>query len=285
MKGNPLLRPGAQSPQERSAAKLSPFLSYEEAYGPGRTPFTTERSALCDGVTYQPGQGCYYYALAASYRTVYGGGMTFSVHRPAYVRLGGAGHTLAELALQGGANNGDIVEVGWNVSTDQYGDADPHLFVFHWLGGDGTCYDACGWQQMSRVFYPGQNLSAFIGRDLSVGYRLHDGDWWVWVDNEWLGYFPGALWSNPFRQAALTQWFGEVSADNGIPPRTHMGTGAFPVEASAARMSYLCSILENEGPCVLSDQHFINVNPPQAARYYGIEDLGASAVRYGGPGQ
>jgi hypothetical protein len=285
-KGNPLLRPGARTPaQDRSAVTLSPFLSFEEVYGPGQKPFRMNSTGSCDGISYEPGAGCYYYASAALRKTVYGGGMVLSIHRPEYVRVGGRGHSLAELSIQGGGNDGDIVEVGWNVSTDDYGDANPHLFVFHWIGGAGTCYDACGWQQVSNVYFPGQSLSTLVGKQVSIGYALINGDWWAWFDNQWLGYFPGSQWSTPFDKASLTQWFGEVVSDNGVPPQTQMGAGAFPARAEAARMFGLCSILENGGACLSSEDYFIVVAPPQASRYYGITRTDASTIRYGGPGK
>lgn len=41
--------------------------------------------------------------------------------------------------VQGGASNGNIIEIGWNVSPFQYaGDSNPHLFVFHWIDDKPT---------------------------------------------------------------------------------------------------------------------------------------------------
>ena len=286
-KGNPLLRPGAgsePSPENR-AGKRSRFLTFEEVYGGGQTPFRSTNAQSCDGINYNPGEGCYYYASAALQQTIYGAGMTLSVNRPAYVRVRGTGHTLAEISIQGGEDDGDIVEIGWNVAPEQYGDADPHLFVFHWFGMVGTCYDACGFEQVSNVYYPGMNLSALVGRDVKIAYVLSNGDWWAWFDNQWLGYFPGSLWPEPFAKASLTQWFGEVVADNGVPPKTQMGAGSFPAIDSAAHMTELCTVVASDGPCLPSDQHFVAVSPPAASRYYGIKRTGASALRYGGPGR
>jgi hypothetical protein len=70
----------------------------------------------------------------------------------------------------GGPKNGNIVELGWLVSTDQSGDADPHIFVFHWKNWQGTCYNGCGWQQYSNTYYPGQNIGSLVGREIYIGY-------------------------------------------------------------------------------------------------------------------
>jgi len=95
--------------------------------------------------------------------------MTMSVNRPVYDDSGGAGHSLDEIAVQGGPKNGNIVELGWLVSTDQNGDADPHIFVFHWKNWQGTCYNGCGWQQYSNTYYPGQNIGSLVGLFVAGG--------------------------------------------------------------------------------------------------------------------
>jgi len=126
----------------------------------------------------------------------------------------------------GGEKDGDIVEIGWNVSTHQYeGSADPHLFVFHWQGWQGTCYDGCGWEQVSQKFYPGQNLSELVGKEVSAGFAFHEGNWWAWFADEWIGYFPTEEWDGKFTQGKLVHWFGEVASLNGVPPRMEMGGG------------------------------------------------------------
>lgn len=124
----------------------------------------------CNGV---PSFGtCYYYGPAAYRRTADGGGMTMEIERPAF---SGDGHSLDELAVQGGPGDGHIVELGWNVSPNQYGDGDPHLFVFHWINWSPTCYDGCGWQQYSATYFPRMNLRVLRGRDVYIGYVYYQG--------------------------------------------------------------------------------------------------------------
>jgi hypothetical protein len=113
---------------------------------------------------------CYYYGSAAYRRTARGGGTTMAVAKPAYNGSGGAGHSLDEIAVQGGVSDGNIVELGWNVSTAQYANSNPHLFVFHWIGWAPTCYDTCAWHQYNSTYAPGLDLSALVGHEVYVGW-------------------------------------------------------------------------------------------------------------------
>jgi hypothetical protein len=234
----------------------------------------------CDGVSYFG--SCYYYASAAFRRTADGGGMTMSVERPNYVSGESGGHTLNEIAIQGGAGDGNIVELGWNVSSDQYGDSNPHLFVFHWIDWNPTCYDGCGWQQYSGTYFPGMDLSQVVGRQVYVGYVFFQGNWWAWFDNQWLGYFPGSEWGGKYTRSELIQWFGEVASSNGVPPRTDMGNGRLPPDAAAATMFTLCDVDAPAWVCWYRDMQVLGSTVPA---YYDIARTGFGATRYGGPGE
>ena len=244
-----------------------------------REPLPPDPAGECDGV--DSFGSCYYYANAAYSRVADGGGMITTVASPAYFSTGTGGHTLNEIAVQGGPSNGHIVELGWNLSTDQYGDAHPHLFVFHWNDWNPTCYDGCGWVQYSATYYPGQDLNGIVGRDVYIGYVQYAGNWWAWFDNQWLGYFPGGEWPSGYTQNALIQWFGEVASHNGIPPVTDMGNGQFPSGASPARMSALCDVDAAAWVCWYRDQQGTSATVP---KYYDIARTGFGRVAYGGDG-
>jgi hypothetical protein len=230
---------------------------------------------------------CYYYADARYDpghnilpTTVVGGGMITSIAQPTVV---GQGHSLDEIAVEGGSKHDNIVELGWNVAPAQYSDAAPHLFVSHWINGNWVCYDDCGWQQWSNVYYPGQDLSTLVNRDVYLGYVFWQGNWWAWFDNLWLGYFPGSEWSGSFTRATLLEWFGEVATLSGIPPQTQMGTGVLPASSSAAHMSALCEVDAFPGDCwIRNKQSLLTIAPPN---WYEIATVGFGATRYGGPGQ
>jgi Neprosin len=300
MKGNPLLRPrsGVESPSQAETKGVAPpsdVRTFKEIYGkPGKGSKGSGAAprgrggalprpavgASCAGV---PSFGtCYYYGSAGLTRAADGAGMTMSVNRPVYDDSGGAGHSLDEIAVQGGPKNGNIVELGWLVSTDQSGDADPHIFVFHWKNWQGTCYNGCGWQQYSNTYYPGQNIGSLVGREIYIGYVFWKGNWWAWFDNQWIGYFPGSEWNNGYTKSALIQWFGEVSSENGVPPKTQMGDGILPPLPKAAHMLTLCDVDAAAWICWYRDQQSLTATVPN---YYDIQHVGSGDTRYGGPGQ
>lgn len=289
-KGNPLIGPitdeqdFARDPGAVVRKSVRPF---KEVYSRGRGQNHYLTAALrpnpppgCDGVAWFG--SCYYYGSAALTRTADGGGMTMAIKRPTYVSTGGGGHTLDELAVQGGPGNGNIIELGWNVSSDQYGDTNTHLFVYHWKNWVGTCYDGCGWQQYSGTYFPGMSLNNIIGREVYIGYVYYQGNWWAWFDNQWLGYFPGSEWSGAYTRSEMLQWFGEVSSSNGIPPRTDMGDGLFPANASAATNYTLCDVDAHAWVCWYRDLQVLSATRPLD---YDIARTGFGRVRYGGPGE
>lgn len=288
-KGNPLIGPFDataeaffDSPEETSKQIREALRSDEEVH-----PFTFEGGEH-EGLPDPPGcngianfGSCFYYGSASYRRDADGGGMTMTVERPAYDGSGGPGHSLDEIAIQGGAGDGDIVELGWNVSTSQYTDANPHLFVFHWIGWAPTCYDTCGWKQYSPTYFPGMDLSQLVGREVYIGYVQYQGNWWAWFDNQWLGYIEGAAWGGAYTRNRLTQWFGEVATANGIPPNTDMGNGAFPAAAGAARNRTLCDVNATDWVCWIRDRQRWGATFPA---YYDIDRTGFGATRYGGDG-
>jgi hypothetical protein len=287
-KGNPLIgridRPVEdffKNPAETGREIRRSLRLFERAYyiKPGQDTGKHESPPdppACNGFDYYG--ACYYYGPAAYTRTEDGGGMTTRVERPAF---SGTGHSLDELAVQGGKDNGNIVELGWNVSTSQYPDSDPHLFVYHWIDWGPTCYDTCGWHQYSPTYFPGMNLSAIVGHDVYIGYVHYGGNWWAWFDNQWLGYFSDSEWNGAYTKSALYQWFGEVATNNGTPPNVEMGNGLLPGNTGAAPMTTLCDVDAAAWVCWYRDQQSLGPNYPA---YYDILRTGFGATRYGGPG-
>lgn len=283
MKGNPLIAPQQRGPIQDELQRRKIFRPFKDVYRPQRgknPPPPPPGDPACDGI-WQDG-ACYYYGAAAFNRTADGGGMTLSVAQPTYVNSGGSGHSLDELAVQAGKDNGDIIELGWLVSSEQNGDSDPHIFVFHWIGGAPQCYNGCNWHQYSSTYFPGQNVGSLVGREVYVGYVFYQGNWWAWFDNQWLGYFPGSEWKGTFTKSALIQWFGEVASLNGIPPKTDMGTGVPPPANAAAHMFTLCDVDARAWVCWYRDQQSLQRT---VKAYYDIQRIGFGDTRYGGPGQ
>jgi hypothetical protein len=277
LKGNPLIRP-ERAPAQPMRRRSESFLKFEEVYGSATRVRRPERAvcALYHGA-------CFYYGSAAQRSAADGGGMTILIADPTYINPGAQGHSLDEIAIQGGPNDGNIVELGWIISTDQNGDSDPHIFVFHWVDQKEGCYNGCGWRQFSNKYYPGQNISRLTGQNVYVGYVSYHGNWWAWFDNEWIGYFPSSLWPNGYSKLALIQWFGEVATTNTADfPRIQMGTGILPPSEAAADMLNLCEVDSKQWQCNVRNKQALS--RPTASTLYDIKLFGFGNTRYGGPG-
>jgi hypothetical protein len=232
-------------------------------------------AAACDGIVYQSSPStCYYYAGASFVWQDQGGGHTLKIENPKVV---GAGHSLEELSVQGGSGDGNIVELGSIV----FGGTNyPQLFVFHWLSWNPTCYN-CDFVQYSATYFPGMNLTPFVGKQVYNGYVYYKGNWWAWFNDQWVGYFPGSLWGGTYSASNLTQWFGEVATSNGIPPQTQMGDGLFAADPAAAPMSTLCNVDAAAWVCFYYDKQTLYQTDP---KFYTIAHTGFGAIRLGGPG-
>ena len=290
-KGNPLIgsilvdkKATLDATSVRAQVIRQNLRTFDSVYGKRRADREQEPppdpSGKCNGV--DNFGTCYYYGPAALQREADGGGMTMQICSPAYDGSGGSGHTLNEIAVHGGADDGNIVELGWNISTSQYTNANPHLFVYHWKNWQPTCYDGCGWQQYSSTYFPGMDLRGLVGRQVYVGYVFWEGNWWAWFDNQWLGYFPGSEWDGKYTRNAKIQWFGEVATHNGLPPKTDMGGGPFPSNANAPTMSTLCDVNATDWVCWYRDEQLLGTTFPA---YYDISRSGFGQTRYGGPGE
>jgi hypothetical protein len=239
----------------------------------------------CDGFPGPSPTDCFYYASARFDQLADGAGMTQMIASPHYDNSGGFGHSLSEVSVGGvGPTASDYVELGWSVSSNQFGDLDPHLFIFDWINGVPTCYYPCSgnaWHQYSKKYFPGMDLRSMVGTSVYIGYVHYKGAWWAWFKDGWVGYIPDTQWGGAFTKGSALQWFGEVDSANGIPPKTAMGDGLFPANPAAATMSTLCDVNAASMTCTYRDKQSIWATVPA---YYDISHTGFGAVRYGGSG-
>ena len=179
-------------------------------------------------------------------------------------------HSLVELAMVS-ADGQQIVEVGWTVDRAVNGDARPHLFVYHWVDGQPSCYNACGFVSTSAALRPGGLLHPADGPQPYALAHVVD-RWWVSVGGRRLGYFPDSLWQGRFTRADEQVWFGEVAAGSGRPC-TDMGNGRAPTPTSGQLLSDLATDL---GP----------VTPALSATDRTLYDvvLAPGGIRLGGAG-
>jgi hypothetical protein len=161
---------------------------------------------------------------------------------------------IAQVAVYGGSTV-QSVEAGKIESVLLNGDSVPHFFTYfttvgyasegNWVGGYNT--NVQGWHQVSSTRAPGMVLSPLSTTngwqyELYLDVRRSEtGDWWVFMNSEWIGYYPyckqelsdcsnGTLFAADGMRdiASNIQWYGEV-ADGNAPSATttDMGSGAF----------------------------------------------------------
>lgn len=201
--------------------------------------------------------------------------------------------SLGQLALSRGSEDSmQTLEVGHQEYRDLYGDWVPHLFVFYTTNhytqqGDnkgGYNQDVDGWVQYSNSIYPEAKstpLSQFGSAQyvMSIKVQLWEGNWWVRINGQWIGYYPASLYSaNGLRsQADRVAWYGEVvdSAHDGTT-RTDMGSGHWPYEgwqrcafmsnlryqstAKGAMARYKGNAWASNPMCYAVEEHFSNTD-------------------------
>ena len=199
-----------------------------------------------EGIAFPEDGGAHKYANTSQSVTAYGTEGNINAWDP-YVEWSDE-FSLGQLALaRGGGGGRQTLEVGHQEYRDLYGDWVPHLFVFYTTNGytasgdnkGGYNQDVAGWVQYSSGIHPGalsSPVSAFGGTQyiLQLKVQLWQGNWWVRVNGQWIGYYPASLYNAAGlrNQADQVSWFGEIvdsSSHNGTTA-TDMGNGHWPYE-------------------------------------------------------
>jgi hypothetical protein len=219
-------------------------------------------------------QYLYVAAVQAGSRHSAGAGATLLQAAPT---LGGTDfHSLAEVAVESGDGK-QIVEIGWTVDAGVNGDVQPHLFAYHWVDGQTSCYNGCGWVQMSPTKQPGMAVAP--GESHLYEIKLVGSDWWLFFDGEGMGYYPQSLWGGGYTAAGLVQWFGEIAAGE-TSPCTQMGNGKFGADAASA--SFVDLHLFDPGGVSAAAAAFAGTITNQAL--YNMGRVTPASFGFGGPG-
>jgi hypothetical protein len=135
------------------------------------------------------------------------------------------------------------VEAGWINYPDQ--ETAPHLFTYYTTDGytgngnyiGGWNREVAGWVQYSSTIFPGSYfapLSQIDGpqHEIAIEYLLYEGNWWLAVQNEWIGYYPGSMFSIEGEltladYSDLIYFYGEVYQTESALTTTDMGSGEF----------------------------------------------------------
>lgn len=179
------------------------------------------------------GETAFYYSWAVGYqrfpRTAHVSGL-WELQQNAQPYIGESeampAHSLGQLwALDHRGSCNSDVEMGWVVSPQQYGDSQPHLFIYAWDCGVGLGYvgqSAIPWVQRSSVIAPNMALSQGSALHL-YGVVLKGGNWWFNYDRQWVGYIPASAWTRKFPAAIEEAQFGGEVASTEPEPCIAMG--------------------------------------------------------------
>jgi len=158
-------------------------------------------------------------------------------------------HTLVETAVQS-ADSQQIIEVGVTQdpsvnknppgsSTGWYG---PRVFVGAWVNGVFQGYNGGGFVPVSgTTIVPGvTNLPANTAYVHHIWYSTDQDLWWIGFGTEWLGYFPGSMWtgatpSATFNRNGLTQIFWELASEE-AKPCSDLGNGDIPTATLGSKV-------------------------------------------------
>jgi hypothetical protein len=245
-------------------------------------PRVRDKSGVLSGVVPRASNNAqYYYNSLYNFTNAYGASGEFTQDRPALASSASFDtHSLAELAVEDSTEQ-QIVEIGRNIDVGVNGDDQPHLFTYHWVNGNETCYNGCGFVQVSTTLHPGMAV-AVTSVPQKYAIVRYQNNWWIKYQKQYVGYFPGTIWPGKFTYFALAQWFGEVY-DSVDGPCTQMGNGLLGTQAGAAiitRMRF------GNGAIVYATG--TTVTTPG---YYNLGSVGGGAFtlqhahfQYGGPG-
>jgi hypothetical protein len=182
---------------------------------------------------------------------------------------GSSNHSLMELAVE--SNSYSTVEVGWMVNQSQFGDNLPHLFVYHFSSGQTTCYNGCGFVQVSTTNIVGEPVS--IGATVNYKINYSNGNWYIYYNGDELGYYPETIWSSDFSHADLTQIYGEVGTTSTLC--IQMGNGIPGNSSGSAQFSNFALLGASYPPYLYP---YETVSSP-----YSYGDVTATGLNIGGP--
>ena len=249
--------PGGHTPKNRRTPKDPPPATNLSGTAGSGCAFRTTNQYFCHAGAYQ-------------YVTADGAYMSTTVESP--VVEPGDAHSLAELAVES-SDGQQIIEIGWTVDTVQW-DQTPRLFIYHWVNGQGTCYNTCDFYSNSTTITPGMTLTP-SSTPVQFAIEYYQGNWWYGYNGTWFGYLPGSVWSGTYTQSGLIQEFGEVASTT-TQPCTDMGNGYLGTDPSAAAVTDI-GYYNTTTPVSLTG----TVDDPTL---YDSQITSTNSFRYGGPG-
>lgn len=217
----------------------------------------------------------FYYVGGSQHTTASGASVSLTQYQPSVPEEPGAeNHSLMELAAES-QDGQQIVEVGWVVDKTMNGDDLPHLFTYHWVSGQTSCYNGCGFVHVSSNVVPGQAVLIGASGNYSINYSSNN--WNISYNGINIGYFPASLWGGAFTHLGLVQVFGEVAISKSSTTQCiQMGNGLAGSNNSSARISNFSLIGGSAAPSLWPYQ--------PASSPYSYGSASAVGMNIGGPG-
>ncbi|MDH6122356.1 hypothetical protein ABH930_006668 [Kitasatospora sp. GAS204A] len=231
-----------------------------------------------DAATYRNG-AWFSYVSGQQNTNATGAGVTMMQATP-YV-ASAQGHSLQELSVQD-ANQQSTIEVGWTVDPQVNGDYLPHLFVFHWVNGQVSCYNGCGFVPATGTgVWPGMPVTSGVTATYQIDHDANTQAWWIYYNGHAVGDFPDSLWQDPvtqadtFTSAQLVSAFGEV-ADPDQVSQSWMGDGSCGSRSNSSSISNYQLYGSNDQP-----NFVVRATDPAD---YNFGSATATSFQLGGPG-
>ena len=212
-----------------------------------------------------------------------------ALHRLLAESLAGA-HSLGQLWASneiGGAGCNSTAEIGWSESAGQFGDVNPHLFIFGFDCG-GVARATPTWAaetgcRAARCVFPNSTLTH---NDVFHVYGTHmaGNNWWIYYDGQWVGYIPHERLDILFSLGAQAdnQAGGEVATPN-YWTCTDMGYGGlFGGHPWAAMFSERLVRVRTTTP--RAGTRTCTAASSDPSNYATGNWVGGYQFRYGGPG-
>ncbi|XP_076894650.1 protein neprosin-like [Bidens hawaiensis] len=263
-----------------------------KSYGKKKSSFVTQPSII-DAKLDQQGHHEYAYAYASG--EFYGTKATLNLWNPKVQESNE--FSLAQIWIIGGST--DTIEAGWQVYPGMYGDTNTRLFIYwtsDWYKTTG-CYNLCsGFVQTNNKIAIGGSISPtsqIDGSQAAITILIwkdgKNGDWWMQLNGEQVGYWPSSLYSQLSKSASMLEWGGEVVnlGLNGQHTTTQMGSGQFP-QQGFRKASYIRSIQTVDGTNTLRTP---NLNSAHQEGCYDIstrfsnDSYWGAHFYFGGPGR
>ncbi|KAK9060140.1 hypothetical protein SSX86_020844 [Deinandra increscens subsp. villosa] len=213
--------------------------------------------------------------------------------------------SLAQTWITGGtyATGLNTIEAGWQVCRDLYGDTNTRLFIY-WTSDayqKTGCYNLCsGFVQTNNKIAIGGTLSPTSQTDgtqhelaILIWKDGKDGDWWMDINGELVGYWPSSLFSYLRVKATRVDWGGEIvnRGTNGHHTTTQMGSGKFPQQWQQwyRRASYVRKVETVDSSNYLRIPVLNAYHEPHCydimTRVTNDDDYWGTHFFFGGPGQ